>query len=221
MRAGGENLRDTGNVRKMSFVYSEPSKSPGVMEDSSARRDVTRLLEAWGSGQREALDRLLPAVYGELRRIARGQLSRERRQHTLQPTELVHEAFVRLVDQRAHWQNRVHFYGIAATCMRRVLTDYARRKKALKRPRIDPSAEPDDLGGDANLDGVLAINEAIDRLEKTEPRQARIAELRLFADLQVDEIADLLNVSPATVKRDWSAARHALHEVLSERRHDT
>jgi RNA polymerase sigma factor (TIGR02999 family) len=106
---------------------------------------VTRLREAWSGGRREALDGLLPVVYGELRQMARGQLARARRQHTFQPTDLVHEALVRLVDQRAGFQNRVHCYGIAATCMRRGLADYARRRKAQERPQIEPGVEPDQV----------------------------------------------------------------------------
>jgi RNA polymerase sigma factor (TIGR02999 family) len=189
------------------------------MGDTHARQpDVTRLLEAWRSGHRDALDQLLPVVYGELRRMARGQLARARRRHTFQPTDLVHEAFVRLVDQRADWQSRVHFYGIAATCMRRVLADHARRRKAQKRPQVDAGVELDqiDRGDPTSVDTIVAVDEALDRLARIDPRQARVAELRVFTDLQVEEIASLLGISPATVKRDWTSARQALHAVLTE-----
>jgi RNA polymerase sigma factor (TIGR02999 family) len=178
--------------------------------------DVTQLLAAWSSGRREALDRLLPVIYGELRKLARGQLSRTRRDHTFQPTELVHEAFMKLVDQRAPWQNRTHFYGIAATCMRRILADHARRKRAAKRPQVDGGIDIDQLErADAtNLDQMVAVDEALDRLAKDDPRVGRIAELKLFTDLQLDEIATLVGVSSATVKRDWASARQTLHAVL-------
>jgi len=178
--------------------------------------DVTRLLEAWSGGRREALDRLLPVVYGELRRMARGQLARARRQHTFQPTDLVHEAFVRLVDQRVGYQNRVHFYGIAATCMRRVLADYARRRKAQKRPQIEPGVEPDQVerGQAVSIDRIIALDEALERLAKADPRQARIAELRMFTDLEITEVGALVGVSPATVKREWASAKQALQTTL-------
>ena len=180
--------------------------------------DVTRLLEAWSGGRREVLDQLLPVVYTELRRMARGQLARARRQHTFQPTDLVHEAFVRLVDQRAGFQNRVHFFGIAATCMRRVLADYARRRKAMKRPQIDPGVAPDQLerADSMPIDRLIAIDEALDRLTEADPRQARIAELRMFTDLDVEDIATLVGISPATVKRDWASAKGALQTLLSK-----
>ena len=178
--------------------------------------DVTRLLEAWSGGRRDVLDQLLPVVYAELRKMARGQLARARRQHTFQPTELVHEAFVRLVDQRAAFQNRVHFYGIAATCMRRVLADYARRRKALKRPQIDRAVDVDRIerAGGGQIDRLIAIDEALDRIQQTAPRQARIAELRMFTDLEIAEIGTVVGVSPATVKREWAEAKVALQSLL-------
>jgi RNA polymerase sigma factor (TIGR02999 family) len=189
------------------------------MDGNGRSPDVTRLLEAWRGGRRDALDQLLPAVYGELRRIAGGQLARARRHHTFEPTELVHEAFVRLVDQRCTWQSRVHFYGIAATCMRRVLADYARRRRALKRPQVEASAELRDVAADLwPVDRMLAIDEALDRLAAADVRQGRVAELKLFTDLQVEEIAGLVGVSPATVKRDWAGAKRTLSAALVERR---
>jgi RNA polymerase sigma factor (TIGR02999 family) len=184
---------------------------------SPRQADVTRLLKDWSQGRREALELLLPLVYAELRRMARGQLSRER-QHTFQATELVHEAFVRLVDQKAGWQNRLHFYAIAAQCMRRVLVDHARRKKAAKRP---PAAAAVDLehavlvSQPGSIDTLLALDEALDRLAEQAPRQAQIAELKLFAGLDVSEIAQAIGVSEATVKRDWSVAKELLSRRLS------
>jgi RNA polymerase sigma-70 factor, ECF subfamily len=193
------------------------------MGETTARTpDVTRLLAAWSAGRQEALDQLLPAVYGELRRMARGQLAGARRRHTFQPTDLVHEAFIRLVDQRAPWQSRVHFFGIAATCMRRVLGDYARRRKALKRPQIDKDVEIDQIerGADPAIDRMIAIDEALERLSRTDARQARVAELKLFANLEIPEIAALLGVSAATVKRDWQDAKPILRDILAEQPRD-
>ena len=179
--------------------------------------EVTRLLQDWSEGRRDAMDRLFPLIYGELRKMARNQLARERRHHTLQPTELVHDAFMRLVDQKAGWRNRAHFYGIAAQCMRRILVDYARRKQAAKRPPSGGAVELDnvDLGAVTPIDTMIAIDEALERLAEREPRQAQVAELKFFAGLEIPEIAQLLDVSPATVKRDWAAARQELQAILA------
>ena len=184
---------------------------------SRRQADVTRLLKDWSEGRREALELLFPLVYGELRRMARSQLSRERRQHTLQPTELVHEAFVRLVDQKAGWQNRMHFYAIAARCMRRVLVDHARRKQAAKRP---PAAAAVDLekavvvSQPGNIDTLLALDQALERLADQDPRQAQVAELKLFTGLEISEIAQAVGASEATVKRDWADAKKQMAESL-------
>jgi RNA polymerase sigma factor (TIGR02999 family) len=190
---------------------------------SRRQADVTRLLKDWSEGRREALELLLPLVYGELRRMARRQLSRERQRHTFQATELVHEAFVRLVDQKAGWQNRLHFYGIAARCMRRVLVDHARRKQAAKRP---PAAAAIDLdkavvaGQPGNIDTLIALDEVLNRLAEQDSRQAQVAELKLFTGLEISEIAQAVGASAATVKRDWSEAKKSLARGLSERRDD-
>jgi RNA polymerase sigma factor (TIGR02999 family) len=187
------------------------------MAGTSPRQpDVTRLLKDWSQGRREALELLFPLVYAELRGMARGQLSREGRRHTFQPTELVHEAFVRLVDQKAGWQNRLHFYAIAAQCMRRVLIDHARRKRAARRPPAAAGVDLDEavvVSQARNLDTLLALNEALDRLAEQAPRQAQIAELKLFAGLEDAEIANVVGVSKATVKRDWSEAKTQLRAV--------
>lgn len=175
-------------------------------------RDVTRLLQEWRQGDDDALDRLLPIVYDELRKIARVQLSRERRHATLQPTELVHEAFVRLVDQKAGWQNRSHFFGIAARCMRRILIDHARKKRAAKRPQAEGAIELEnvDVGAPSSIDALLAIDQALERIAAESPRQAQVAELRLFAGLEIPEIATVVGISEATVKRDWAEAKRVL-----------
>jgi RNA polymerase sigma factor (TIGR02999 family) len=148
--------------------------------------------------------------------MARGQLARARRRHTFQPTDLVHEAFVRLVDQRADWQSRVHFYGIAATCMRRVLADHARRRKALKRPQVDAGVELDplDRSDPTSMDMIVAVDEALERLSRLDPRQARVAELRVFTDLQVEEIASLLGIRVGTVGSRLNRARATLRAQL-------
>ena len=179
-------------------------------------RDVTRLLKRWSSGQREALDPLFTLVYNELRRMARGHLAREARNHTLAPTELVHEAFGRLVGQEVSWQNRAHFFGIATQCMRRILVDHARRKRAAKRPTSDVEVELTEEArvAEAASDRILMIDEALRRLEHVRPRQARVVELKYFGDLTIDEIAEVVGVSPATVKRDWEEAKNWLKDVL-------
>jgi RNA polymerase sigma-70 factor (ECF subfamily) len=184
-------------------------------ETGGPRKDITRLLKAWRLGDHHALDRLLPIVYDELRRVARVQLSRERRA-TLQPTELVHEAFVRLVDQRAGWQNRSHFFGIAAKCMRRILIDHARKKRAAKRPQTTGALELEnlDVAVPSSIDALLAIDQALDQLAGRSPRQSQIAELKIFAGLEIPEIAEVIGVSEATVKRDWSEARKRLAHAL-------
>ena len=184
--------------------------------------DVTRLLEAWTAGRQEALDQLLPAVYSELRRMARGQLAQARRHHTFQATDLVHEAFVRLVDQRAPWQSRIHFFGIASTCMRRVLADYARRRKAAKRPQVDKRVEVEQIErtSDPAIERFIAVDEALERLARTDRRQARVAELKMFARMEDADIAALLGVSEATAKRDWKAAKPLFIDILKEWRRD-
>jgi RNA polymerase sigma factor (TIGR02999 family) len=187
-----------------------------MSKGSPSQPDVTRLLQEWSNGRREALERLLPLVYDELRKMARGQLKLERRRHTLQATDLVHEAFMRLVDQKGGWRNRHHFYGIAVTCMRRILVDHARRKQAAKRPPRAGAVDLDDtvIAAQTPIDTILAVDEAMDHLARTEPRQAKVAELKYFGGMEVPEIARVLGVSAATVKRDWSSAKATLDELL-------
>lgn len=179
--------------------------------------DVTRLLNELGHGGR-ALDGLLPVVYDELRRIARSQMRGERADHTLQPTALVHEAYLKLSRlDRIQWRNREQFYAIAAQAMRRVLVDHALSRGAAKRGGAHPHTSLDEAllmsAGDA--DEILALNDALARLEQMEPRLARVVECRYFAGLGIDETAAALEVSPATVKRDWAVARAWLHRELS------
>jgi RNA polymerase sigma factor (TIGR02999 family) len=169
--------------------------------------EVTGLLRAWSKGDAGASDRLLPLVYAELRRLAASQMRRERSDHTLQPTALVHEAYVKLVDQRLDWKDRGHFFGVAARAMRQVLVDHARRKLAQKRSAgvevplegAGPAVAPRSLD-------LLALDQALHRLAELDARQARLVELRVFAGLTVEEAARVLNCSAATASRDY---RHA------------
>jgi RNA polymerase sigma factor (TIGR02999 family) len=185
-----------------------------------AGHDVTGLLDDWSRGDRGALDRLLPLVYAELRRIAARQLRHERVGHTLQPTALVHEAYLRLVEQRhVDWQHRAHFFGVAAGVMRRILVDHARRQTARKRgdgvqrlplERIADIPSPSEIP-------VLALDLALGHLEKLDPGLAQIVELRVFGGLTIDEAARVLNVSASTAKREWRTAKAWLtRELASE-----
>lgn len=189
--------------------------------ESATSSDVTRLLTRWSDGDQDAFDQLLPLVYGELRRIARTQLRRERADHTLVPTALVHELYLRLIDQRrTSWQNRAHFFGLAAQLMRRILVDHARASRADKRggaltrvvldDTLDESAaRPPGAAAD-----VLAIDRALERLSAIDEDQARIVELRFFAGLTVEETAHVLKRSPRTVKREWRLAKAWLYRTL-------
>jgi RNA polymerase sigma factor (TIGR02999 family) len=182
-----------------------------------APRDVTALLGAWGRGDQTALDRLFPLVYAELRRVAARQLRHERPHHTLQPTALVHEAYLRLVNQRgANWQSRAHFFGVAARLMRRILVDHARRHGASKRGEgvsCLPIEEARDVAGPAEVP-ILALDQALNRLEKVDADLARVVELRAFGGLTIEETARVLSVSPSTAKRAWRTAKAWLTREL-------
>ena len=179
--------------------------------------DVTQLLEAWRRGRPEALDQLMPLVYDELRRLAERYLRRERPDHTLQATGLVHETYLRLVDQQnVTWQNRTHFFGIAAHLMRQILVDYARRHHAAKRGEAAPRLSLDEaLGLPHERDvGLIALDDALTSLAALDPQQSRIVELRFFGGLSLDETAEMLGISPATVFYEWTLARAWLHREL-------
>ena len=172
--------------------------------------DITGLLDGWGRGDPGALDQLVPLVYAELRRVAARQLRLERDGHSLQPTALVHEAYLRLVDQRqVHWQNRAHFFAVSAQIMRRILVDHARRRKAAKRgDGVDRVPLDHDIAAVASdAISVLALDHALEHLEAVDPTLARIVELRAFGGLTIDEAAHVLKVSPSTAKRDWRTAK--------------
>lgn len=171
--------------------------------------DVTQLLAQWTDGDPRALDALLPLVYDELRRLARSYLQRERSDHTLQSTALVHEAYLRLVDQNVSWQNRAHFFGIAAQMMRRILVDHARGHNSAKRGEGVCKVTLDEeivSAGQRDLD-VIALDEALTNLARFDPQQSRIVELRFFAGLSIEDTSEILKISPATVKRDWAMAK--------------
>ncbi|HEY0049955.1 MAG TPA: sigma-70 family RNA polymerase sigma factor [Pyrinomonadaceae bacterium] len=183
-----------------------------------ASQEITRLLLAWGSGDKAALDALMPIVYDELRRLAKRYMRRQNPDHTLQTTALVNEAYLRLIDSsRVRWQDRTHFFAISAQLMRRILVDFARAKNSRKRggeqiqitldERIEAPFETE-----TNL---VELDEALQRLAKLSPRQSRIVELRYFGGLSEEEISETLAISTRTVRRDWSLARAWLYRELN------
>jgi RNA polymerase sigma factor (TIGR02999 family) len=179
---------------------------------------ITRLLVGWGRGDRAAFDQLVPLVYDELRQVAARRLRHERANHTLQPTALVHEAYVKLIDQnRVRWRNRAHFFAIASRLMRRILVDHARAHEAAKRGGGGPMVSLDDAG-DMALErdvSLLALDDALAQLETLDPLQAQIIELRYFGGLTIEETAAAVRVSPATVGREWNVAKAWLYRELT------
>ena len=180
--------------------------------------EITALLHAHAAGDAAALEQLLPRVYGELRRIARNRLRRERAAHTLAATELVHEAFLELVPiERVDWRGRAHFFAIASRAMRNVLIDHAVRRRAAKRGGGAPVLSLGEADGatEQPLDELIALSDALNRLERLEPRQAQVVECRFFGGLSLEETAAALKISAATVSRDWTFARAWLHRELA------
>jgi RNA polymerase sigma factor (TIGR02999 family) len=197
-------------------------RSGGSQEEAAVteknQEQLTQLLKEVNSGREDALEQLMPVVYGELRRQAARYLRRERQNHTLQPTALVNEAFMKLIDQRnVHWQNRAHFFGIAAQAMRRIMIDHARTRQRIKRGGVQQAVTLDEamIAGEARSIDVLALDEALTRLAALDERQARIVELRYFTELTVEETAEVTGLSPATVKREWAMARAWLQAELT------
>lgn len=182
-----------------------------------AAESVTQLLMKWSEGDQSALEELMPLVYNELRRLASNYLRRERQNHTLQPTALVNEAYLKLVDQKARWQNRAHFYGVAAQLMRRILVDHARQHQAAKRGGTNQQRLSITSGraivAAPEVD-VLAVHEALEELKQFDPQQERIVELRFFGGLSIEETAEVLGIGHATVERDWKMARAWLRQKL-------
>lgn len=192
------------------------------MRSVASRADVTGLLLQWSQGDEQALEQLLPLIYDECRRIAARQLRHERAEHTLEPTALVHEMYLRLADQRrTTWENRAHFFGIAARLMRRILVDHARAHCAAKRGgsiiflSLEVAGEAaDDVAAERGVADVLAVDDALERLAALDPDQMRIVELRFFAGLTVEETAHVLGRSARTVKREWRLAKAWLFREL-------
>ena len=182
-----------------------------------SQHEVTRLLIQLTDGDHAALDELLSLVYSELRRLAASYLRRERQGHTLQPTALVHEAYLRLIDQtQVRWQNRAHFFGVAAQMMRRILVDHARQQQAEKRGGEFQKFSLDDMNINLDVSGerasnLVALDEALERLAALDPQKARVVELRFFGGLSVEETAEVLGVSAPTVKRQWRMAKAWLY----------
>jgi RNA polymerase sigma factor (TIGR02999 family) len=187
---------------------------------TSSSKEVTDLLRGWSAGDPQAHAELMPLVYGTLRSLAAGYLRREQSGHTLQTTALIHEAYLRLVDQKhVSWQNRAHFYGIAAQSMRRVLLDYARKRATARRvaPAVKLALNDPEVGpAQRDLD-LIALDRALRDLATMDPQQGRIVELRYFGGLTIENCAKVLGISPATVKRDWGLARAWLHRELNKR----
>lgn len=186
----------------------------------SVSPDVTSLLKKLADGNQEAARELIPVIYQELHRLAVGHLRHERRDHTLQPTALVHEAYIKLVAQRnADWQNRAHFFAVASNLMRRILVDYARRQLRAKRGGQQTKLSLDEvvLRSPDRPDKMLALDECLTRLEKLDARQSRIVELRYFGGLTIEEAAGILGVSPTTVRREWTSAKAYLYGELKQR----
>lgn len=180
--------------------------------------EVTQLLHSWSGGDRAALESLMEVVYTELRRLAHSYLRRERPGHTLQSTALVHEAYLRLIDQKnVTWQNRAHFFGIAAHMMRRILVDHARSRQASKRGAGISLITLDEAvaGSDPRDLNLVVLDMALDTLAGIDSQQSRIVELRYFAGLSIDDIAEVMKISPATVKREWAIAKAWLYREMS------
>lgn len=187
------------------------------MLDEHTGDDVSCLLRAWGKGDQQALDRLFPIVYEELRKLARRYMQAERANHSLQATALVNEAYLKLTGyNRMEWQDRAHFFAVSSQVMRRILVEHARRRN-LKRGAgfAHVSLDETAIMGDGQDQELLALNDAMDALAQLDPRKVKIIEMRFFGGLSVEEMAEVLDVSPVTVKRDWRAARAWLYRELS------
>jgi RNA polymerase sigma factor (TIGR02999 family) len=181
-------------------------------------KDVTQLLIDWSDGKREALDKLLPLVYDELRQLAERYLRRERKDHTLQATALVHEAYLKLIDQRSvHWQNRAHFFGVAAQAMRRILVDHARGHQAVKRGSGDIKISLDEnlLVSDERAAELVALDDAMNALAEIDAQKSQIVELRFFGGLSIEETAEVLGIGTATVIRQWRMAKAWLYQAVT------
>jgi RNA polymerase sigma factor (TIGR02999 family) len=187
------------------------------MSSNESSPDITRLLVRWSRGEREALEELTPLVYDELRRLAKVYLRRERPDHTLESTALVHEAYMRLIDQnQVEWHNRNQFFAIAASLIRRILVDHARARVAAKRggPALKLSLDEALAASEQRDLDLVSLNDALKALNDLDEQQARIVELRYFAGLTIEETAEILGISPATVKREWVVAKAFLRREM-------
>lgn len=193
--------------------------SGGFWQVSDPRGEVTQLLVRWNEGDSSARDALIPLVYEELRRVAKKNLAGQSSDHTLQPTALVHEAYLRLVSRKAaNWQGRTHFFALAAQMMRQILVDHARKRAAAKRGGNAVSVLVDEASAvtrEPSVD-VLVLDNALTRLAELDPRQSQIVELRFFGGLSLEETARSIDISPATAKREWSTARLWLYQAMTE-----
>ena len=185
---------------------------------TASLNDVTQLLVAWGNGDQAARDQLMPLVYAELHRLAHRHIKKERPGHTLQTSALVNEAFVRLVDQRdVHWQSRAHFFGIAAQMMRRILVDYARKRRFAKRGgnQLQVSLNEELVAANQRSAEVVLLDDALTQLAEIDERKSKVVELKFFGGLSIEETAEALGVSPGTVMRDWTLAKAWLRRAMS------
>ncbi|MDQ2855389.1 MAG: sigma-70 family RNA polymerase sigma factor [Acidobacteriota bacterium] len=201
------------------LIFERVERVTVMANPSTPTHEVTQLLIDWSEGNTAALKKLMPLVYRELRHLARQYLNRERDGHALQTTDLVHEAYLKIVDQRrVQWQNRTHFFGVAAELMRRILVDHARHQRRAKRGGGAPHvslAQANKVSRQTTVD-LVALDEALSRLATVDERKARIVELRFFGGLEVKETAEFLKISTATVMRDWNMAKAWLHRELSD-----
>ena len=207
-----------GRLQGKSFAQQQRNPRGSARMEQKYATEVTHLLQEWKGGDAKALDALLPLVYKELRCLARSQLRKERPDHTLQSAALVHEAYLRLVGLNPpQWESRAHFFAIAAQLMRQILVDYARRRRAAKRGGTVCKISVENaamLSRQKDVE-VIALDDALHSLAKLDARQSRVVELRFFAGLSLEEISAALELAPATVQRDWTAARAWLHREIS------
>jgi len=212
-------MRRVKSARQNSYILHRIRIGPLMSNLASPSHEVTQLLLEWNEGKADVLEKLMPLVYKELCRLARQYLNKERAGHTLLTTDLVHEAYLRLIDQkRVKWQNRAHFFGIAAQLMRRILVDHARGKKRIKRGDGTQRVSLNQVATtsyESKVD-ILAIDEALRRLAELDERKAKVVELRFFGGLEIEEVAEFLALSPITVSRDWKLAKAWLHRALTD-----
>ena len=191
-----------------------------MKSDTEKPHEISRILQEWSDGEADVSERLMPLIYDELRRQASRYMRRERIGHTLQTTALIHEAYLKLIDKPdVNWQNRAHFFGVAAQAMKRILVDHAKSKRREKRGGIAENLPLDEarfvISEGKSVD-LIALDEALTRFAEFDPQQAKIVELKYFAGMQIDEIAEALRISPATVKREWNSAKAWLHNEITK-----